>query len=103
MLEDNRHNEGKRNLERLHASVLAKVAAFGILAVGISCFPVPVAAQQPGQKTFPFATDATKALIASLQADDQPALLNILGPDAKDILSSGDDVEDKNDRGLFVR
>jgi hypothetical protein len=98
-----RRNEGKSSFQKLHPSVLAKVAAFGMLAVGISWFPATAAAQQQGQRTFPLAADATKALIASLQADDQPALVNILGPDAKDILSSGDDVEDKNDRDQFVQ
>jgi len=93
----------RRNFEGLHLGGSAKFTVFAILAAGISCFPARAAAQQPGQKTFPFAADATKALVAALRADDQPALLSILGADAKDILSSGDEVEDKNDRDEFVQ
>jgi hypothetical protein len=102
MFED-RLAELSRNLKRFYPGVLAKVAAFGALMFGMSFFPAAANAQQPDQKTFPLATDATKALIVALQADDQAILLNILGPDAKDILYSGDDVEDKNDRDQFVQ
>jgi hypothetical protein len=93
----------RHDFEELHLSVAFKFTVFAIFAAGIACFPTPVAAQQPGQKTFPFAADATKALVAAVQANDQPALLSILGADAKDIISSGDEVEDKNDRDEFVQ
>ena len=39
----------------------------------------------------------------AIQKNDQPALLKILGPNGKDIISSGDDAEDKNDRSRFVQ
>ncbi len=89
-----------RHFEGLRSRTAAKLAAIAILTAGISCFPV--AAQQPGQKTFSSAAEASSALITALQVDDQQALLDILGADAKDILSSGDAVEDKNDRAAFV-
>lgn len=41
-------------------------------------------------------------MIAALQSNDQPELLSILGSDAKDILDSGDQVQDKNDRDEFL-
>ncbi len=63
----------------------------------------PPAAPESGQKTFPSATDACQALVDALRADNQSALLNILGPDAKDILSSGDEVEDKDNRENFIQ
>ncbi len=93
----------KRNFEGFHLGIAAKFAALAILAAGMAGFPAPAAAQQPGQKTFPFAPDATAALVAAIQANDQPALLLILGPDANEIISSGDEVEDKNDRDEFVQ
>jgi hypothetical protein len=93
----------KRNFKGPHMGVSAKFTAITILVAGMACFPAPAAAQQPGQKTFPFVPDATKALVAALRAGDQPALLSILGPDAKNILSSGDEVQDKNDRDEFVQ
>ena len=82
---------------------MTKFTVLAFLAAGMACFPVPAAAQQPGQKTFPSAAEASKALISALQVNDQSALLNILGADAKDILSSGDQVEDKNDRDDMVQ
>jgi hypothetical protein len=82
---------------------VAKFAAVAILAAGVAFFPAPVAAQQPSQKTFPSAAEASKALIAALQTNDQTALLSILGADAKEIISSGDEVEDKNNRAAFVQ
>ena len=90
-------------LEVLPMDGVAKFAAFAILAAGIGCFPAPAAAQQPGQKTFPSAAEASKALIVALQTNDQTALLSILSADAKDIISSGDEVEDKNNRDAFVQ
>lgn len=54
-------------------------------------------------QTFPTAMDASKALVAALQSDDQSALLKVLGPDAKEIISSGDETEDKNSRTEFVQ
>lgn len=93
----------RRSSEGLHLGIAAGFAAFVILAAGIACLPAPATAQQPGQKTFSSAAEASSALVAAVQANDQSALLTILGADAKDILSSGDDVEDKNDRDEFVQ
>jgi hypothetical protein len=82
---------------------VAKFAAFAILVTGIASFPAPAAAEQPGQKTFPSAAEACKALVAALQTNDQTGLLSVLGPEGKEIISSGDPIEDKNDRGMFVQ
>jgi hypothetical protein len=57
---------------------------------------------QAGQQTFPSAAEAAEALAAALKSDDQAALAKILGPTAKEIISSGDDAEDKDDRAQFV-
>jgi hypothetical protein len=64
---------------------------------------VSASAQQAGQTTFPSAAHATRALIGALQADDETTLLKILGPDAKEIISSGDPAEDKQTREQFVQ
>jgi DUF2950 family protein len=62
------------------------------------------AAREPvGRQTFPSAMDASQALVTALQNNDQQALLKVLGPDAKDIISSGDDTEDKNSHAEFVQ
>jgi hypothetical protein len=46
--------------------------------------------------------DAAKALISAAKAGDQNALLAIFGPQSKDLLYSGDTVEDKNAVTAFV-
>ena len=93
----------RRNSEGSGWNVAAKLAALAILAATVACFPAVAAAQQPGQTTFPSATEAASALVAALKADDQPILLGILGADAKDILSSGDAAEDQTQREQFVQ
>jgi len=66
------------------------------------CFSASLA-QQPGQKTFSSAEDASSALVAAAQSNDEKAMLNILGPDGKQIVSSGDDAEDAQSRANFVQ
>jgi hypothetical protein len=66
-------------------------------------FPIPPAmAQQPGQRTFASPDDAIHAFFAAMQTADDQAPLAILGPDAKDVLSSGDPTEDANARSGFI-
>jgi hypothetical protein len=48
------------------------------------------------QKTFASPADAGAAFVEAVKSSDQAALLAIFGPDAKDILFSGDTVKDKN-------
>jgi hypothetical protein len=67
------------------------------------CFSSRSLAQQPGQKTFSSAEDASHALVTAAQSSDEKAMLNILGPDGKQIVSSGDDAEDAKSRANFVQ
>jgi len=92
----------KRHLEAVTGGGIAKVAAFALLGAGIACSPL-LAAPQAGQKTFATAGEASEALVAALQANDEAALLSILGPEARDIISSGDAVEDQANRADFVK
>lgn len=69
----------------------------------IASLPSIVAAQQQGQKTFASPEEATNALIAAAKSNDEKAMLDILGPDGKEIISSGDPTEDANNRAAFVR
>ncbi|HXM66499.1 MAG TPA: DUF2950 domain-containing protein [Candidatus Acidoferrum sp.] len=61
------------------------------------------AGPQAGQETFSSAAEASHALVKAIRANDQAALLKVLGPNAKEIISSGDDAEDKQDRDEFVQ
>jgi DUF2950 family protein len=89
------------NIDKLHWANLPRLAAFAILLVGFSC--LPSMAQQPGQKTFSSAEEASSALLAAVQSDDEKAMLDLLGPDAKQIISSGDEAEDAHSRANFVQ
>jgi Protein of unknown function (DUF2950) len=90
-----------RNLRHLPTQFF-KLATFAGLALTVSVSPL-FAAQQPGQKTFGSAGEACHALVKAAQSDDQSALLSILGPDAKDLISSGDPAEDRSSREEFVK
>jgi hypothetical protein len=77
----------------------------GLVALAIlfaACFPISSPAQQQGQKTFSSPEEASAALVLAMKANDEKALLDILGPDAKQIVSSGDDIEDARNRANFV-
>ncbi|MGB0034962.1 MAG: DUF2950 domain-containing protein [Candidatus Acidiferrales bacterium] len=80
---------------------LPKLAAVAILLTAFS--PARSMAQQRGQKTFSSPEEAVSAFVAAAQSNDQKGMLDILGPDGKEIVSSGDDAEDAQSRANFVR
>jgi Protein of unknown function (DUF2950) len=91
----------KLNFDQFHWVDITKLAAVVVLLTG--CFSTRSMAQQPGQKTFPSAEEASTALVTAAQSNDEKAMLNILGPDGKQIVSSGDDAEDSESRSNFVK
>src|SRR5450756_793025 len=90
----------KLNFDKFHWANLPKLAVVAILLT--VCFPTHSMAQQPGQKTFSSAEDASNALVTAAQSNDEKTMLEILGPDGKQIVSSGDETEDANSRANFV-
>ncbi len=91
----------KLNLDKSHWANLSKLAVVAILLT--VCVPTRSMAQQPGQKTLSSAEEATNALVTAVQANDKKTMLDILGPDGKQIISSGDETEDANSRANFVK
>ncbi len=71
-----------------------------IIAV-IACSLI-VSAQDAKQEKFKSPEDAFAALLAAAKNNDAVKLLAILGPQCKDIISSGDAVADSNARKRFV-
>jgi hypothetical protein len=89
------------NLNKFHGANLLALAAVAILLV--VCFPTRSMAQQPGQKTFSSAEAASHALVTAAESNDEKAMLEILGPEGKQIVSSGDDAEDAESRANFAK
>ena len=97
--------------------------AFGILCAGSLAFTITVAAQSTTQKpaapakpvaqapatkaapskTFDTPQQAADALIAAAGAFDLPALESILGTDGRDLVVTGDTVQDKNRAEEFAK
>src|SRR5208282_4072647 len=90
----------KLNFDKFHWANLSKLAAVAILLTG--CLPAHSMAQQKGQKTFSSAEEASSAYVEAAQNNDAKALLEILGPEGKQIVSSGDEAEDAQSRANFV-
>ena len=91
----------KLNFEKLNWANLSKWAVIVVLLTG--CLPARSLAQQRGQKTFASAEDASNALVAAAQSNDEKMMLEILGPDGKDVVSSGDETEDADSRANFAQ
>src|SRR5580704_12231003 len=82
-------------------TAFARLAAAGIFLT--ACVPGRTFAQQPGQKTYASAEEASNALFMAIQNSDEKAILEILGPEGKQIVSSGDNVEDAESRANFTK
>ncbi|HEX4824405.1 MAG TPA: DUF2950 domain-containing protein [Candidatus Polarisedimenticolaceae bacterium] len=74
------------------------VAAAALAAPGATTAPAPVK-----QRSFPTAQAAADALVTAAEKDDVPALMEILGPEGKDLVGSGDAVMDKNQAAEFAK
>ena len=80
------------NSGKCHWANIPKLAAVAILLA--ACFPARSMAQQQGQKTFSSPEEASNALVTAAQSNDEKMLIDIFGPDGKQIVSSGDETED---------
>ncbi len=87
---------------QLECKGFVRFAVSVLLALSLGCSFAPTFAQQPGQRTFASAEEAASALFAAMQVQDEQFPLSILGPAAKDVISSGDPVEDSDTRAGFV-
>src|SRR5580698_3511862 len=74
--------------------------SLALMVLGGYCANVAMAQDQ---KIFPSPAAASIALFNAVQSNDERAMLEILGPKAGTIVSSGDDAEDADDRATFIR
>lgn len=92
------------NTQKPFAGELAvrMIAITGLLfAVLLFCFVEAVRSAE--QKTFTTPDEAVKALVKATEDGDQDELLAIYGDDGKELVFSGDPVQDKRLRDLFVK
>lgn len=73
-----------------------------LLVVAVLALSAWASAPATGQRTFATPQQAARALLAAAEAGDLPALTQIFGPEADQILSSGDAVADRASRARFV-
>ena len=92
---------GKLSIGGAGRGSLLKLAAAAILLAG--SFAAPSLGQQSGQKTFSSPEEASKALFAASKSNDEKAILDLLGPEGKEVISSGDEAEDAQARANFVK
>jgi len=77
---------------------------YRFLAVTLAVAPALFGATlRENQRTFLTPQEAIQAIIDAADHNDAAALLKLFGPDGKDILESGDPVEDKESRAEFAR
>jgi hypothetical protein len=91
-------NRARSKWWRLSVSkVIAVVSLWVLLSLSTANAIVP-----SQQQSFPTPSAAASALIGAARNDDLSALASILGPDAKEVISSGDPVADNNARDTLV-
>lgn len=78
------------------SSALLTTAIVCALTLPANAAPQSKPPEQSTQKAFDTPEQAAKALIQAAGTYDVPALLNILGPDSKDLVSSADPARDKS-------
>ena len=82
-----------------HLKNIARIAAIGLVGTML----LQSAALKDIQRTFPTPQEAIQATIDAAEQNDTAALLQLFGPGGKDIVESGDPVEDKDLRAEFAR
>ena len=87
---------------KIGVALLAVLVVLGVVFSAVRETSVVAAAKTPGQTTFATPEEAGHALESAARANDETALAQILGPESKAILSSGDSEEDKAALASFV-
>jgi Protein of unknown function (DUF2950) len=90
------------NLVQGECKKFARFVTAALVALSIGGSFAPTFAQEKGQQTFASAQDAAHALFVAMQSADEQAPLSVLGPSAKEVLSSGDPTQDADARAGFV-
>jgi len=90
-----------RSTPMLKRHIVFLAALFAV--AGIASAASPAAKSAAGAQGFDTAQQAADALVAAAEKNDTDALLAIFGPAGKDLVSSGDPVEDRKHLESFVK
>ncbi|OPY07070.1 MAG: hypothetical protein A4E66_02105 [Syntrophus sp. PtaB.Bin001] len=82
-------------------NVIVAVLAF-LLVIYAGCFPAQAAVRGLQQQTYGSPEEAVQALIAAMKSHDKKQIGVVLGPYSKDIVSSGDEVADRETLEKFI-
>ena len=74
-----------------------------LLMVCAGYSPLQAAVKGVQQKTYSSPEDAVKAFVDAVRSDDIKQMSIVLGPNSKDIISSGDKIADKDINESFIR
>ena len=89
--------------DRYGKLVLVHSLAAVFLALTVLLAAPAKADERGGQKSFLSPQEAATALVAAVGAGDDADLLAVLGPDAEELISSGDSVADQRGRERFLK
>ncbi len=81
--------------KKRRTALLSIVVAFTLLFA-------PACSREASHEVFPTAEDAVKAAMQAAETDDDERLVAIFGPEAENIMSSGDPVYDREQREVVV-
>lgn len=92
------------NRETKHILLAALIAAplWTHAEAPVSASAEPAQASSTAAKSFSNPDEAAKALLAALGSEDRNQLIGLFGSEQAELLSSGDEVEDKNNRSEFA-
>jgi hypothetical protein len=68
----------------------------------VLCVGGDAAAAAPKQKSFPYPEAAVEALVKATRENDTKELMALFGPDSMPLVSTGDEIEDRQRREQFV-
>lgn len=77
------------------------IVTAGALALALWCLPVAGAHASPAEYETP--ESAVQAVIDALEARDKEALLHVFGPEAEDVILTGEPPEDRETWGNFLK
>jgi len=93
-------------LLKIHRHTVSRLLAkFVVLLIMMCMLPgaFVLAAEVAEQKSFSSPQQAVEALVTAVEDNNNEMLYAIFGPDSEDLISSGDDVADKNGRKRFLQ